>query len=69
MWFNYEMEKILIQGSHGVKLREYTSTASLDGNDRRKQVCFKHTLLTLIGTVCDKTVLLFTIYLLNVECY
>ena len=51
MCFNYEMEKILIQGSHGVKLREYTSTASLDGNDRRKQVCFKHTLLTLIGTV------------------
>ena len=43
------MEKILIQGSHGVKLREYTSTASLDGNDRGKQVYFKH--LKLIGTV------------------
>ena len=33
------------------KARENTSTASLDGNDRREQICFKHTLLTLIGTV------------------
>ena len=36
------------------KVRENTSTASLDGNDRRKQVCFKHMLLTLIQTVMMK---------------
>ena len=36
----------------GLKLEKIQS--QLDGNDRKKQVCFKHMLLTLIQTVMMK---------------